>query len=117
MLRFFNAMLVVSALVSGAVLYALEHTTRELERKIARLERGIAGEIEDMRFLSAEWSSLTRPDRIGELARRHLGLETLKANQVVEMGELTRRVPPEPIVKLEAEGVDPIGAIIDKMQQ
>ncbi len=69
-----------------------------------------------MRFLNAEWSSLTRPDRLKRLAEQHLGLTTLKAQQIVKLSELGQKVPAEPIIKLEAQGTDPIGAIIDKMQ-
>ena len=114
--KFLNALLVMTVLVSGFVLYSLEHTTRGLERQIARLDRGIEEEIENMRFLNAEWSSLTRPDRLRKLAEIHLGLSTLQAKQIVKLEELGAHVPAEPIVKLEADGSDPIGAIIDKMQ-
>lgn len=114
--KFLNFILVLTVLISGFVLYSLEHRTRGLERDIVRAERGIDAEIESMRFLNAEWSSLTRPDRLKKLAEQHLGLTTLKAQQIVSFSELGQKVPAEPIVKLEAQGADPIGAIIDKMQ-
>ncbi|MFN4143752.1 hypothetical protein [Aestuariivirga sp.] len=115
--KFINFILVMTMLVSGFILYSLEHTTRGLEREIARHERGIAEETENIRLLSAEWSSLTRPDRLRALAEQHLGLATLKAKQIVKLEEIGSKVPAEPVIKLEAEGQDPIGAIIDKMQQ
>ena len=114
--KFLNSILVMTVLVSGFILYSLEHTTRGLERQIARIERGIGEEIESTRFLNAEWSSLTRPDRLRTLALQHLGLKTMQAQQIVKLEELGQRVPAEPIVNLQAEGSDPIGAIIDKMQ-
>ena len=114
--KFLNFILVVAVLVSGFALYSLEHATRDLERQVSKLDRGIDEEIENMRFLSAEWSSLTRPDRIRALAETHLGLTTLQATQIVKIEEIGQKVPAEPIIKLEAEGSDPIGAIIDKMQ-
>ena len=115
--KFINFILVVTLLVSGFILYSLEHTTRGLEREIAKYERGIEEETENMRLLNAEWSSLTRPDRLRALAEQHLGLSTLKAKQIVKLEEIGTKVPAEPIIKLEAEGSDPIGAIIDEMQQ
>ncbi len=114
--KLLNFILIGTVLVSGFVLYSLEHTTRGLEREVAKLNRGIAEEIESTRFLNAEWSSLTRPDRLRKLAEEHLGLVTLEAKQIVKVEELGQKVPAEPIVKLEANGSDPIGAIIDKMQ-
>ena len=115
--KFINFILVVTLLVSGFILYSLEHTTRGIEREIAKYERGIEEETENMRLLNAEWSSLTRPDRLRALAEQHLGLSTLKAKQIVKLEEIGTKVPAEPIIKLEAEGSDPIGAIIDEMQQ
>jgi cell division protein FtsL len=115
--KFINFILVVTLLVSGFILYSLEHTTRGIEREIAKYERGIEEEKENMRLLNAEWSSLTRPDRLRALAEQHLGLSTLKAKQIVKLEEIGTKVPAEPIIKLEAEGSDPIGAIIDEMQQ
>ena len=41
-----------------------------------------------MRLLNAEWSSLTRPDRLRALAEQHLGLSTLKAKQIVKLEEI-----------------------------
>ncbi len=115
--KFLNFILVVTLLVSGFILYSLEHTTRGLEREIARRERSIDEEIENTRLLNAEWSSLTRPDRLRALAERHLGLSTLKAKQIVKLDQIGASVPAEPVIKLEAEGSDPIGAIIDEMQK
>ena len=115
--KFLNFLLVLTLLVSGFVLYSLEHETRGLEREIARHEKGIVEENENIRFLNAEWSSLTRPDRLRALAEQHLGLSTLQAKQIVKLDEIGAKVPAEPVIKLEAEGSDPIGAIIDKMQK
>ena len=114
--KFLNAILVLTVLVSGFFLYTLEHQTRGLERQIVKLDLGIVEEQDNVKFLNAEWSSLTRPDRLRTLALQHLGLKTMQAQQIVKLEELGQRVPAEPIVNLQAEGSDPIGAIIDKMQ-
>ena len=114
--KLFNAILVIAVLVSGFMLYSLEHSTRRLERDIAKLERQISNSRESMKLLGAEWSSLTRPDRLQKLAAEHLKLQTIKAQQIVKFEELGQKVPPEPIVKLEARDQDPIGDILQKMQ-
>ncbi|MBC8036338.1 MAG: cell division protein FtsL [Rhizobiales bacterium] len=114
--KLFNAILVVAVLVSGFMLYSLEHATRGLERDIGKLERQIANSHEATKLLGAEWSSLTRPDRLQRLAAEHLKLQTIKAQQIVKFGELGQKVPPEPIVKLEASDQDPIGDVLQKMQ-
>lgn len=114
--KFLNSILVVAVLISGFALYSLEHATRDLERKAAKLEGSIDEEYENIRFLNAEWSSLTRPDRLRKLAEEHLGLQSLEPRQVVKLEELGQRLPAEPVVQLEAAGSDPIGAIIEKMR-
>jgi len=114
--KLFNAVLVVAVLVSGFLLYSLEHATRGLERDIVRLEESIAASHEEIKLLNAEWSSLTRPDRLQRLATEHLKLQTLKVQQIVKIEELGQRVPPEPIIKLEAHDQDPIGDVLLRMQ-
>jgi cell division protein FtsL len=114
--KLFNAILVVAVLVSGFMLYSLEHGTRKLERENATLEQRISTSHEAIKLLGAEWSSLTRPDRLQRLAAEHLNLQTIKAQQIVKLDELGQRVPPEPIVKLEARDQDPIGDIVEKMR-
>ena len=114
--KLFNAILVVAVLVSGFMLYSLEHATRRLERDIARLEQQISSSNEGIKLLGAEWSSLTRPGRLQRLAAEHLKLQTIRAQQIVKLDELGQKVPPEPIVKLEAHDQDPIGDILEKMQ-
>lgn len=114
--KLLNAFLVLTVLTTGFMLYSLEHATRGTERTIARLENKIAGEREDIKLLSAEWSSLSRPDRLQKLAEEHLKLETIAPSQIVQPDALASKVPAEPAVKLEASGSDPIGDILEKMR-
>lgn len=114
--KLFNALLVVAVLAAGSMLYSLEHTTRGLEREIAGLHRRISDSKENIKLLGAEWSSLSRPDRIQRLAGQYLHLETIKAQQFVGLDKLGQSVPPEPIVKLEAQDKDPIGDILKMMR-
>jgi cell division protein FtsL len=114
--KIFNGFLVIAVLVSGFILYNLEHTTRGLERQVAAINQQIDGDREMIRMLDAEWSSLTRPDRLMTLAGEHLHLQPIAAAQIVTEDELAQRVPAEPIVKLEAQDKDPIGDILQKMQ-
>ena len=116
MYKFFNALLVLTVLISGFVLYSLEHATRGIERDIARIERDIAAEHEAIKLLNAEWSSLTRPADLERLARQHLGLENPQVSQFVKLEELGRRVPAEPPVLLVQDGKDPIAGILDEVQ-
>ena len=114
--KFLNACLVLAVLVSAFILYSLEHSTRGLERQIAKLKSGISEEHEQVKVLGAEWSSLTRPDRLQKLAQENLKLKTVTASQFVSESELAEKVPAEPVVMLEEKGKDVIGDILKEMQ-
>jgi cell division protein FtsL len=114
--KFFNACLVLAVLVSAFFLYSLEHSTRGLEREIAKLKSGIVDEREQIKVLGAEWSSLTRPDRLQKLAQENLKLKTVTASQFVSESELAARVPAEPLLIANEKSKDPIADILKEMQ-
>jgi cell division protein FtsL len=116
MLRFLNACLVMTALVSAFILYSLEHSTRRTEREIARIQSETAQERETIKLLTAEWSNLTRPERLQQLAEEYLDLKRITADQFVAETDIAARVPSEPQVKLEQKGKDPIGDILKAME-
>lgn len=116
MIKLLNAILVCCVLAGGFVLYSLEHETRGLEREIAKTQKAIGDEREQTKMLNAEWASLTRPDRLQKMAEEQLQLQPVTASQIVTTEELPGRVPDQPVVKLEAQNSDPIGAILEKMQ-
>ena len=116
MLRFLNACLVITALVSAFILYSLEHATRRTEREIAKTQSEIAQERENIKLLTAEWSNLTRPERLQRLAEQYLELKRITADQFIAEREIAARVPSEPQVKLEEKGKDPIGDVLKAME-
>jgi cell division protein FtsL len=116
MIKVLNAFLVMGVLISAFFLYSLEHTMRGLERQTAKLKSNIVDEREAFKLLNAEWSSLTRPERLQKMAEDQLKMHPLTASQIVSVADLSSKVPATPIVKLEEAGSDPIGAILEKMQ-
>jgi hypothetical protein len=96
-------------------LYNLEHTTRSQERVIARAKAEMVDNAEAIKLLKAEWSSLTRPERIQQLAEQHLGMQKLEPDQIVTVEELPQRL--QALAKAEApEGQGGIDDILKKMQ-
>ena len=116
MLKFFNGCLVIAVLICGFFLYSLEHSTRALERQIAHEKRTIDAERESIKLLNAEWSSLTRPERLQKLAEERLKLEPMAAKQVVAEANLGAAIPEAAAVKPNVDVADPIGAILEQMQ-
>lgn len=116
MFKLTNSILVILVLASATALYSLEFKTRGLEREIARTRQEISDTSESIKLLNAEWSSLTRPERIQRMAEKELNMQVMKAQQVVRVEDLAGQIPDAPEVKLEKEGSDPIGDILKKMQ-
>jgi cell division protein FtsL len=116
MLKLANGILVVLVLVCGALLYALEHRTRGLERQIAVARRAIADTDEDTKMLGAEWSSLTRPERIQALAARNLQLSPAQASQYVTFRELNMRANEIRANAVPAREQDIIGGLLEQLQ-
>ena len=116
MIKIFNACLVVVVLISGFFLYTLEHSTRSLERQMAHEKKSISAEREAIKLLNAEWSSLTRPERLQKLAQEQLKLQPMAAKQMVAEAGLSAAVPDVALVKPAANEADPIAAILEQMQ-
>jgi cell division protein FtsL len=114
-LRILNVILVLMVLASAFTIYSLEHQTRRGERRIAELKRGISDEQEMIRLLEAEWSNLTRPRRIEQLAHQHLQLKPLSPLQLVEAKDIDSRLPLRPVAETPPDH-DPIADMLKVLQ-
>ena len=116
MLKLLNAALVATVLSAAFVLYTQEHSTRRLERNIAKAEKQIIQEREKIKLLNAEWATLSRPERIQKLAEEQLHLQVVQPQQFVPLAEVGAHLPKSPPIKLEAQNSDEIGAMLEKLQ-
>ena len=118
MLRLLNFLLVPAVLASGFALYNLEHSTRSLEREIAATGKDIDGEYEMIGLLNAEWSLLTRPQRLERLARNHLGMGPLMPDQIKRSEQLTGSLPHAPAASPDETPAsdDPLADLLRMMQ-
>jgi len=68
-MRFFALFVwMVLALTTGYALFDITFRVEAIEERLARLNREILKEQEALHVLSAEWSFLSRPARMGKLA-------------------------------------------------
>ena len=118
MLRLLNIVLIVGVLASGFALYTLEHRTRSLERKIAATGKEIDGEYEMIGLLNAEWSMLTRPQRLERLAKHHLNMGPLNPDQIISDNQITGSLPPAPAHSPDQTPAsdDPLADLLRMMQ-
>ena len=76
---------------SASGLYLVKQEVLGLEEKLIALDDKIAKDREAIHVLRAEWAYLTQPDRLSQLAARHLGLKPPVAGQIADTVE---RLPP-----------------------
>lgn len=98
MLRILTIAVFVATLSVTAVLYKLKYETRSLQLSAVELRRQIEAERAQLAVLKAEWSVLTQPARIDQLAGE-LGLKPLSPKQIVTSRELDglARQPSKPV--------------------
>ena len=66
----------------------LKYQTQEAREELREVDRAIDREKEAISVLSAEWSHLTRPGNLRKLAEAHLGLDTVRAEQIAAIEDV-----------------------------
>lgn len=74
---------------------------RAEEAQLKRIERQIAQEQAKIKVLKADWALLTKPERLQELAHRHLALAPVAAAQFTQLASLPMRGSPQPALTLQ----------------
>ena len=79
-LRVLINMVCVAVLAIG--LYLVKYSVQDVQRNVVTLRQDLAAEKESLHLLNAEWAYLNRPDRLRQLADRHLALVPLDSRQI-----------------------------------
>ena len=109
MLRLLHMVVLAGLFLAAADVYKIKYESTLQAERVARLRGEIRREQDTIANLRAEWSKLDRPDRIQDLAQRHL---TLKAAEMVNYDPLDR-LPERPIPIVPPGLADPLGALIE----
>ncbi|WP_374305430.1 hypothetical protein [Methylocella sp.] len=92
MVRILNVLAVLALIGSAIYAYSIKYDTIFHAEKIAKLKHQIKAEQDRVATLKAEWSHLTRPERVQMLADKFLDLQPLALRQIVALDALPRRV-------------------------
>ena len=84
----------IAVTIAALGLFHVSHRVEQLENELIREQRSILQEREAIQVLEAEWSYLNRPERIADLAKRHLALVPLSADHMVSIHDLPKRQEP-----------------------
>lgn len=98
-MKLFVSLLALGVLAAASFgLYQLSYEVQRQEQELADLHDELARERQAILVLQAEWSWKTRPQRLQDLAERHLGLGPLTSAQIVTPDALPARPAPAPEV-------------------
>jgi len=85
---------------AALALYQIKFEVTSLEDELDATRRRSFAQEEAIQVLHAEWSYLNRPERIADLASRHLGLQQMSAEQILRID----RLPERPVQAVALDG-------------
>jgi cell division protein FtsL len=109
MLRLLHMVVLAALFLAAADVYKIKYESTLQAEKVAKLRGEIRREQDAIANLRAEWSKLDSPDRIQDLAKRHL---TLKSAEVTSYDGLDK-LPDRPVPIVPPGTADPVGALIE----
>ncbi len=112
-MRLLNLIVIVALVVAAGYVYRIKFDSTVQAERVAKLRMQIRHERDAIAMLRAEWARLDSPERIERLARRHLPLKSEDARQFDDLAHLPERPAPPP----GEESGDPIGAMIDNLEE
>ena len=96
----------------GVGMGVMKNQVQNLENELASINRNIEEDVKTIHILKAEWSHLNNPSRLRALATKHISLNQVKAEQIInysalpfdyEQGESGRRLLARKNISNQAE--------------
>lgn len=72
----------------GFGMFVMKNKVQDLETELARINRNIEEDVKTIHILKAEWSHLNNPSRLRALAMKHISLNPVKAEQIINYSAL-----------------------------
>lgn len=105
MLRLLHCLMVMGLIASAGYVYDIKYRATAEAQQAQKLRNEIRAEKDRIASARAEWSRLSSPDRIQELATRHLKMKPVDSRRFGSVGALPERPKP----------ADPIGDILQTL--
>ena len=71
-------------------LFYVKHVVANLETELSSLHRSIKSDKEEIHVLTAEWTYLSRPERVKQLSTKYLELAPTTSTQVADIRQIPR---------------------------
>ena len=108
MMRVLNICVIGALVLAAADVYTIKFDSTRQAQRVAKLRLEIRRERDAVAALRAEWAKLDNPVRIQDLARRHLQLKPVEAQQMDPLDSL----PERPADLVAVDEADPIATVI-----
>ena len=112
-LRLLNFVVIGALVLAAAYVYRIKFDSTVQAERLAKLRGEVRRQRDDIAALRAEWGQLDNPERVETLAKRYLHLKTVAPTQFDSLDRLPER-PPQDVT---ATNQDPIGGIIENLEQ
>ncbi len=83
----YSLWIAISAVICFGSL-ALKNNVQKLEKELNSINNSIQSNIKNIHILKAEWSHLNTPSRLRELAAKHILLNPVQAEQIINYSAL-----------------------------
>lgn len=101
---------------ASALLYRTSYAVDEQQAQLSKLNREIIAEQENIQVLGAEWTYLSEPRRIEQLAAKYLKMEATKPQRVAAVRDMDRVIgtkvaavaAPAPVAAVAAPVAKPV---------
>ena len=77
----------------AASLFAVKYRVQTINDRIISMEKEIASDREAIHVLQAEWSHLNEPERLRNLAIRHLNLQSIDSSRIISFDKIDQTLP------------------------
>ena len=108
-LRVLINMVCIAVLAIGV--YLVKYSVQDVQRNVVTLRADLASEKESLHLLNAEWAYLNRPDRLRQLADRHLALVPLDSRQIEPVSVLPAAVYEVPATSHHNPNIQQVSAV------
>ena len=112
-LRILNLVVIGALVLAAAYVYRIKFDSTVQAERLAKIRSEMRRERDTIAMLRAEWGELDSPARIEALAKRFLPLKPIAPTQFDTLDQLPDR-PPQFI---KPDSADPIGHIIENLQE
>jgi hypothetical protein len=112
-LRVLNFLVIGALVLAAAYVYRIKFDSTVQAERLAKLRGEVRHERDEIAALRAEWGQLDSPGRIETLAKRFLQLKPIAPTQFDTLDHL----PDRPSQDTTAYNQDPIGGIIENLEQ